>query len=151
MIWGCITAHGPGPLRVVSGRMDQHQYLQILKECLPGVISKYEMDKDKVIFQHDNDPKHKAKSVQKWLDEEGYNVMEWPSQSPDLNPIENLWAILKKKVYECEPPPENLDELEVRVKEMWNTIISNECAKLVASMRDRIKKVKKAKGYWTRY
>jgi hypothetical protein len=75
MIWGCITAHGPGPLRVVSGRMDQHQYLQILKKCLPDVINNYGMDNDKVTFQHDNGPKHKAKSIQKWLAEQGYNVM----------------------------------------------------------------------------
>jgi hypothetical protein len=55
--------HGSGPLRVVPGHMDQHQYLQILSECLSDVINKYGMDKKNVIYQYDNDPKHKAKSV----------------------------------------------------------------------------------------
>jgi hypothetical protein len=70
--------------------MDQYQYLQILSECLPDVIDKYGMNKKSVIYQYDNDPKHKAKSVQQWLAEQGYNVMGWLSQPPDLNPIEHL-------------------------------------------------------------
>jgi hypothetical protein len=76
MIWCYIMTHGPRLLRVVSGHMDQHQYLQILKECLPGVIRKYGMDEKNVIYQYDNDPKHKAKSVQQQLAEQGYNVMD---------------------------------------------------------------------------
>jgi hypothetical protein len=61
-------AHGPRPLRIVSSHIDQHQYLQILSECLSDVISKYEMDKKNAIYQYDNDPKHKAKAYSNgWL------------------------------------------------------------------------------------
>jgi hypothetical protein len=59
--------HDPGSLRMVSGHLDQCQYLQILSWCLHNVINKYGMDKDKFIYQYDNDPKHKAKGVQQWL------------------------------------------------------------------------------------
>jgi hypothetical protein len=98
------------------------------------------MDKKKVIYQYDNDSKYKVKSVQQWLTEQSYNVMEWLSQLLDLNPIENLWATLKRWIYACKPPPKDLGELQTRVKGIWNTIGSDECARLVASMRDRVDK-----------
>ncbi|KAK3531097.1 hypothetical protein QTP70_010358 [Hemibagrus guttatus] len=71
-------------------------------------------------FQHDNDPKHTAKVVKKWLADKNINVLQWPSQSPDLNPIENLWRELKVRVMARRPS--NLKELELIAKEEWAKI-----------------------------
>ncbi len=67
------------------------------------------------VFQHDNDPKHMAKATKEWLKKKHIKVLEWPSQSPDLNPIENLWRKLKVRV--AKRQPRNLNDLERICKE----------------------------------
>ena len=50
------------------------------------------------IFQDDNARCHESKKVNEWFQQRNINTLQWPSQSPDLNPIENLWAVFKKKI-----------------------------------------------------
>ncbi len=80
-------------------------------------------------FQQDNDPKHTAKITKEWLHNNSVTVLEWPSQSPDLNPIEHLWRDLKMAVHQR--LPSNLTELERIRKEEWQRIPKSRCEKLV--------------------
>src|SRR5205085_9202716 len=114
-------------------------------------IEEYGMDASRVIFQHDNDPKHKAKSVQEWLDEQPFEVVEWPAQSPDLNPIEHLWALLKRRLNQYETPPRGMLELWERIYFQFYKITEDECMRLYESMPRRIEAVLMAKGMWTDY
>ena len=77
--------------------------------------------------------------------------MEWPAQSPDLNPIEHLWSHLKKKLEEYENPPTGITDLWKRVEKEWNNIPASVCQNLIESMPRRVAAVLGAKGGYTKY
>ncbi|CAJ0947548.1 unnamed protein product [Ranitomeya imitator] len=101
------------------------------------------------VLQQDNDPKHKAKSTMEWFTNKRIQVREWPSQSPDLNPIENLWKELKTAVHKRSPS--NLTELELFAEEEWTRISVSRCTKLIETYLKRLAAVITGKGGATKY
>ncbi|KAI1002071.1 hypothetical protein K3495_g6133 [Podosphaera aphanis] len=77
--------------------------------------------------------------------------MSWPSQSPDLNPIEHLWSLLKRQLGQNQEPPKGMHELWARVEEVWHKIDKETCQILIESMPSRLTAVLKAKGGHTKY
>lgn len=150
MVWGCFTWWNVGPLVKINGIMKKEHYLHILETNLPDFVDESAYPEE-VTFQQDGDPKHTAKIVKDWLKNQKFKTMQWPAQSPDLNPIENLWAFLKKRLASYETAPKNVQELWGRVQTEWGNIPRNLINKLVESMPKRISSVLKAKGLWTKY
>ncbi len=83
------------------------------------------------VFQHDNDPKHMAEATKEWLENKHIKVLEWPSQSPDFNLLENLGRELI--VWVAKHQPRNLNDLERICKEKRDKIPPEMCANLVAN------------------
>jgi transposase len=151
MIWGCMMAHGVGNACRIDGRMDAELYTRILSDELVQSVEYYGLELDEIVFQQDNDSKHTSHTAQKWFEDNGVEVLEWPAQSPDLNPIEHLWAHLKRQLSGYNTSPTSMHELWQRVEAEWNKIPAQVCIDLIDSMPRRVAAVLKAKGGYTKY
>lgn len=155
-LWSAISYTGVGWMCKIDGNMNKELYKEILQDDLEQTIQyacrELDLDRDQIIFQQDNDPKHTSNLVKKYLKEQSYKTIEWPAQSPDLNPIENMWSLLKQRLNDYETAPKGLEELNERVIDVWyNKMTAKDCQNVINSMPRRIKACIKVKGKWTKY
>ncbi len=151
MVWGCITANGPGRLHRVEGKMDAKQYCDILTESLLGTLQDYGLSHRDIIFQQDNDPKHTSKLAQGWFWKNGMAVMTWPPNSPDMNILEHVWNYIDSRLRARKKQPSNLEELWVALQEEWANLDKEYIRRLYDSLPTRVAALKQAKGSYTKY
>lgn len=148
MVWGCFAWSGVGNIEKIDGIMTADYYISILKRNLTESARKVGLEK-KFTFQQDNDPKHTAHKTTAYFRASRIKLLEWPSQSPDLNPIENLWSILDQNVDKGDVT--NRDKLFEALEKAWTNIDSQHIKNLVESMPRRLQSVIEAKGGQTKY
>ena len=151
MIWGCMAADGVGEMFVCEGRMNSQKYINVLETVLmPSLTNIFgDINVHGIKFQQDNAPCRKSATLMRWFKESNTVLLDWPAQSPDLNPIEHLWDILKRKIREHSITSKTA--LKNALIQEWDAISAETCARLVRSMPQRIAAVIKANGGPTKY
>lgn len=146
IVWGCFMWDGPGYATKIEDTMTKEVYVEVLEDEMMKSLEYYGREVEDIIFQQDNAPAHKSHLARNWLADHGFEVLDWPARSPDLNPIENLWSHIKRKLGEYEHPPRGMIELWERVQVEWEKIQPRVCENLIKSMPNRMKEVIKRKG-----
>lgn len=136
-IWGCFGRGGFGKIHIFRENLTGKLYREILDEHL--LPSAARVVPASWVFQDDNDPKHRSHVVEAWLTEHKIKHLDWPANSPDLNPIENVWRPLKDNI--AARQPKNLDQLEKFIKQEWKKLTLAYAISLVDSMPKRLQAV----------
>uniref|UniRef100_A0A8C1Z7L4 Tc1-like transposase DDE domain-containing protein n=1 Tax=Cyprinus carpio TaxID=7962 RepID=A0A8C1Z7L4_CYPCA len=148
MVWGAMSSAGVGPLCFLRSKVNAAVYQEVLEHFMLPAADQLYGDAD-FIFQQDLAPAHSAKATSTWFKDHGIPVLNWPANSPDLNPIENLWGIVKRKMRYARP--KNAEELKATIRATWALITPEQCHRLIDSMPRRIAAVIQAKGAPTKY
>ena len=152
MLWGCMCWDGIGYSCKIDGRMDGDLCTPILDEDMVDSISHFGKNPSDTVLQQDSVPKkHACKNAKEWFKNNNTQVIPYPTWSPDLNPIEHLWEILKRRLASYERAPGGILELWERVQDEWEKIDIEICQKLIESLPKRVEAVIKAKGGYTKY
>lgn len=146
-IWGCLSSQGFGKAYVFTGNMDAKLLCKIYKKALlPSAEKLFEGEWK---LQEDNDPKHRSRLAAKWREDNQVEKINWPSQSPDLNCIENVWRLLKIRV--ADRRPQNIQELIQVTRQEWRKLPTSLAVNLVNSMPRRLDATLAANGDYTMY
>jgi transposase len=142
LAWGGISVKGLVGYYSFKDIMDGPYYIQILENHLiPNARRQFGRHWR---LQMDNDPKHRSRIVQDFLREHVPEILDWPSNSPDVNPVENLWSIMKRRVEKRKPS--DLDELDQFLHEEWQNIDLSTINNLIKSMKNRCLALITSKG-----
>lgn len=149
MVWGGFTSCGKLRLAFVTCRMNSEDYQNVLGAHLLPFIRR--RARKNFIFQQDNAAIHVSASTRAWFSAKKIELLGWPACSPDLNPMENLWAIIVRRVYANNRQFQTVADLETAIIDAWDSIQPNIIKNLVSSMKNRLFQVINRNGRLTDY
>jgi transposase len=136
MVWAGFGWNGKTPIYFMDGNINSVKYTTMLQDqATPHLPLCAESP---VIFQQDNCSVHTSNLTKHWLNQHFDWDNQWPSKSPDLNPMENLWGILSRKVYPSCKQYRTVNELKVAIEAAWAEITMEMMQKLITSMTSRV-------------
>ena len=148
MVWAGLGYGGVTELEILPQKetVNKEKYLNLLQTKLEDCFNATETS----ILQQDGAPAHTAKVITKYLTENNISyIANWPGNSPDLSPIENLWGILKARIRD--QGIATIPKLEVALRDAWGKISKELCEKLIDSFPKRLEEVIKRKGGHCKY
>ena len=148
MVWGAMAAGGVGQLCFLKSNVNAEVYQQVLEYFMLPAGEEIFGCAD-FMFQQDLTPAHSARSTMRWLEDHGIEVLPWPANLPDLDPIENLWGLMTRSMLKERPSTQK--ELKGAIRRAWNSVTPEDCYRLVSCMPRRIQAVIAAKGAATKY
>lgn len=149
MVWAAFSACGTSSIVFVTNRLNSQIYQDMLEEHLIPIGAS--LGGPEWIFQQDNASCHASRSTKLWAEEKGIRILGWPSRSPDLNPIENLWGILARAVYSKNTQFNTVEELKSKIIRCWSEIDKKVLNTLVSSMPNRIFELIRSNGGKIKY
>lgn len=148
--WGAFSAQGFGKLICFTENLNAELLCSIYERgLLSTALEQFGPKPGSWTLQEDNDPKHTSTLAKEWRVKHNVRRMEWPSMSPDLNPIENVWSVLKVKV--AKRHPKTLFGLRAVVQEEWRSMSTEFAERLSDSMEDRLSSVLMSEGDFILY
>lgn len=152
-VWGAISPHGLGPLHRIDGSLTALQYVDILDHVMLPYALDGPFPDGAFKFQHDRSPVHKAKVVRDYLEERCITELPWPPCGADINIIENVWGIMKKRLAKKTLRDSSRDTLWAVVSEEWQRLREDRelCPALYGSIPRRINSVVSQNGACTHY
>ena len=145
-VWAAISNNGKSSIKTFTQNMDSEFYVEILMEKLSEIK---EIGGEDMMLQCDKDSKHVSKMVKEFYKKNKLNKMEWPSNSPDLNPIENVWVLMKRKINKHET--KKISELIELVDTTWDEIDQEVIQNCIEFMASIVAECIKLKGDRIRY
>lgn len=153
MVWGAIAYNWKGPLVIIP--KDQRKGEDYARNILGGPLwdayQQLSEERGLVKVMEDNAPVHTCRVAKEFRVSHGMETLPHPAQSPDMNPIEHVWGMLKKRVNARGKIPENVEELGKVLMEEWDKISLNKINSLIDSMSNRVQELIDSEGLSTRF
>ena len=157
MVWGGISSKGTTPLLFLEWEgtgMNAADYQKQVIRPVARLLSQ-EPFKD-MMFMQDYAPIKNARTTSQLIARRGIKKfpegdMSWPANSPDLNPVENVWAWMKQRLAAMDTYPTSVESMKAKLTELWNEITPGFCQRFTDGYQERLEKVVEAQGYTTKY
>ena len=127
-IWGCISHKGTGVCNLYTGRINQYNYINCLDNCLLPSGDLFYQHKN-YLFMQDGAPAHTANSVKDYFRTNDMRLLDWYARSPDLNPIENVWACMDRQMSRISIT--SIEHLKEVLNKIWLEVPRYMCMRLI--------------------
>ena len=151
LIWGAIWIGGRSELHIQQENMDSNRYVDVLERLVCPLAFQLGDPSEDWLFMDDNARPHRSRVTNDFKSMAGLRTIPWPARSPDLNPIENVWSMMKRNVRRKLQPGDTLEQLRFLLETEWRDLQQSVVDSIVESMPSRVSDVLKLKGDLTRY